>query len=385
MMMKTEGMIRVNPKDLRFTQDSIAVYFQSPHEDWRIDDTVDMIVSKKLSPKRFPMLSVVRYEGLLWSLDNRRLWVFRKAQVLKITVLLDPDFESRRRIVNLKSDRSLMARWSCESYFPTVRGKVRQYIHRQKLQLPAAAPLGSPDSETRPRLTPASTSPRSPAAACSRASHTLIEIDEHRRTPSSFLEVRLDAKIARQIVDSEQPADGGILADCQQLPGRCRRCFPGTDPARDSERHDTKATNGSLDDIFPAFQRTWQVAPTTLASNELIEGIKETQFHNTATPPATSPPRHVCLEVATFNVHSPAPFEHESMGSKATVQDTNYTGAATPEGTEIPKVGAEGEIPSPDSEEDHIPNAGPEVGCGKLYRFFYWLISSVLRLFGIQS
>ncbi|CAK9233662.1 unnamed protein product [Sphagnum troendelagicum] len=81
------------------------------------------------------------------------------------------------------------------------------------------------------------------------------------------------------------------------------------------------------------------------AADELTEAIKEPQFHSTATPPAGSPPRHVCLEVATFNVHSAAPFEHESMGSKATVQDTNYTGAATREGTEIPKVGAEGQFP----------------------------------------
>jgi hypothetical protein len=117
------------------------------------------------------------------------------------------------------------------------------------------------------------------------------------------------------------------------------------------------------------------VAPTTRAADELIEAIKEPQFHSTVTPPPAPPPRHVCLEVATFNVHSPAPFEYESMGSKATVQDTNYTGAPTPEGTEVPKVGAEGEIPSPDSEEDHIPNAGTEVRCGKLYRFFYRLIS----------
>jgi len=456
---QSEGMITVNPKDLRFTQDSIAVCFQSPHENWRIDEAVDMIVSKKLSPESFPMLSVVRYQGTLWSLDNRRLWVFRKAHVVRITVLLDPHFESHPRIVNLKSDRSLMARWSCESYFPRVRGKVRQYIDQrekvrqyidqQKLQLPAAAPTGFLHPENRPRLKPASTSLRSPAAACSRASHTVIDIDERRRTPGSFQQVPLHAEIASQIVDSEQAADGSMLADRQQLP-RTTRCFPGTDPARDSERHDKNVRNVSLDDIFPAFQRPWQVrdpvheedcssdiadiwtkmvkkseatsvdayssrglqaAPTTLAADEFIEAIKEPQFHSTATPPAASPPRHVCLEVATFNVHSAAPFEHESMGSKATVQDTNYTGAATPEGTEIPKVGAEGEIhtpeaeeeipnpdaeeetpnpeaegeiPTPDSEEDHIPNAGTEVRCGKLYRFFYWLISSVLKLFGIE-
>jgi hypothetical protein len=100
---ESEGMITVNPNDLRFTQDSIAVCFQSPHENSRIDDTVDMIVSKKLSPKSFPKLSVVRYQGTLWSLDNRRLWVFRKAHVVRITVLLDPEFESHPRIVNLKS------------------------------------------------------------------------------------------------------------------------------------------------------------------------------------------------------------------------------------------------------------------------------------------
>jgi hypothetical protein len=117
------------------------------------------------------------------------------------------------------------------------------------------------------------------------------------------------------------------------------------------------------------------VAPTTLAADELVEAIKEPQFHSTVTPPPASPPRHVCLEVATFNFHAAASFEHESMGSKATVQDTNYTGAATPEEAEIPKVGAEGEIPRPDSEEDHIPSAGTEVRYGELYRFYHWLIS----------
>ncbi len=437
---ESEGMITVNPNDLRFTQDSIAVCFQSPHENSRIDDTVDMIVSKNLSPKSFPKLSVVRYQGTLWSLDNRRLWVFRKAHVVRITVLLDPEFESHPRIVNLKSDRSLMARWSCESYFPRVRGKVRQYLDQQELHLPAAVPTGFLDPENWPRLTPASTSLRSPAAACSIASHTVIDIDERRRTPSSFRQVPLHAEIATQIVDSELPADGGILADRQQLP-RTTRCFPGTDPARDSESHDKKVRNVSLDDIFPACQRPWQVrdpvdeqdsssdiadiwtkmvekseatsvdahssrgllvAPTTLAADELIETIKEPQPHSTATPPAASPPRHVCLEVATFNVHSAVPFEHEGMGSKAPVQDTNYTGAVTPEGTELPKVGAEdeipntdaeeetpnteaeGKIPSPDSEEDHIPNAGTEVRCGKLFRFLYWLISFFLKPFGIE-
>ncbi|CAK9277080.1 unnamed protein product [Sphagnum jensenii] len=334
-----------------------------------------MIVSKKLSPESFPKLFVVRYQGTLWSLDNRRLWVFRKAHVVRITVLVYPDFESHPRIVNLKSDRSLMAQWSCESYFPRVRGNVRQYLDQQELKLPAAVPTGFLDPENGRRLTPASTSLRSPVAACSRASHTVIDIDERRRTPSSFRQVTLHAEIATQIVDSEQAVDGGMLADRQQLPCRCRQCFPGTDAVPDSERHGKKVRNGSLDDIFLAFQRPCQVAPTTLAADELIEAIKEPRFHSTAAPPAASPPRHVCLEVATFNVHSAAPFEHESMRSKATVQDTNYTGAATPEGTEIPKLGAEGQIPSPDAEEDHIPNAGTEVGCGKLYRFFYWLIS----------
>ncbi len=192
------------------------------------------------------MLSVVRYQGTLWSLDNRRLcWVFRKAHVVTITVLLDPRFESHPRIVNLKSDRSLMARWSCESYFPRVRGKVRQYLDQQGLQLPAAAPRGFLRPENWPRLTPASTSLRSPAAACSRASHTVIDIDERPRTPSSFRQVLPRAEFARQIVDSEQATDGGMLADRQQLP-RTTRCF----------------------------------------ADELIEAMKEPQFQSTATPPA---------------------------------------------------------------------------------------------------
>ncbi len=110
-----EETISVNPEDLRFTQDSIAVCFQSPYEDYRIDQTVDMIVSKKLSPNSFPMLNVVRYKGNLWCLDNRRVWVFRKARVASITVSVDPSFETHQRFLDIKSNTSLMKRWSAKN------------------------------------------------------------------------------------------------------------------------------------------------------------------------------------------------------------------------------------------------------------------------------
>ncbi|GLJ09091.1 hypothetical protein SUGI_0101660 [Cryptomeria japonica] len=71
----------VSPKKLRFTQDSIKNTFKEPYEYQHIDDAVDQIGNKQLNPAVLMPLTVVHHKSMLWSLDNRRLWVLRKAGV----------------------------------------------------------------------------------------------------------------------------------------------------------------------------------------------------------------------------------------------------------------------------------------------------------------
>ena len=44
-------------------------------------DAVDDILLGKLQPSDFPQMRVVQHRGVWYSLDNRRLWVFKAAQV----------------------------------------------------------------------------------------------------------------------------------------------------------------------------------------------------------------------------------------------------------------------------------------------------------------
>lgn len=86
--------VEVDPQDLHFTQTSVGATFQAfPNARGagdRIWEAVYRILSNELSPAEFPRLKVVEYDGLLWSLDNRRLFVFRNALVQRIVVTLVP-------------------------------------------------------------------------------------------------------------------------------------------------------------------------------------------------------------------------------------------------------------------------------------------------------
>lgn len=116
----------VDPSDLRFTQDSISVKFKAPFDSTRIDDAVDMIVSGEWTASKFARICVVDVDGVLFSMDNRRLWVFRKAALRSITVNLKKDYFSHPRLQHLKGDPGRMEKMASKSFFPKVRGKVRQ-------------------------------------------------------------------------------------------------------------------------------------------------------------------------------------------------------------------------------------------------------------------
>lgn len=117
----------VSPDDLRFTQDSIAIKFRHPYDYLKIDDAVEQLQKGLLAANEFRPMNVVRHNGTLWSLDNRRLWVFRRAQVQQVTVnIVSARYSERSQMFfkNLDAQRA----YCSPLYYPRVRGRVRSSI-----------------------------------------------------------------------------------------------------------------------------------------------------------------------------------------------------------------------------------------------------------------
>ena len=67
------------PSEIRFTHDSIQPHFQNlrhPH----LNQTIDDIVSGRMSWMDFPTIEVAEFQNELYSINNRRLYVFRVLQ-----------------------------------------------------------------------------------------------------------------------------------------------------------------------------------------------------------------------------------------------------------------------------------------------------------------
>ena len=118
----------MHPSDLRFTQHSIGVSFKGPFNSTRIDDAVDMIISGEWTASTFACIHVVEVDGVLFSLDNRRLWVFRKARLSSITVKLKRANFNHPRLRDFTDNPSHLKMMKSVSFFPRVRGKLRRRI-----------------------------------------------------------------------------------------------------------------------------------------------------------------------------------------------------------------------------------------------------------------
>jgi len=119
----------VSPDDLRFTQDSIAIKFRYPYDFLRIDDAVEQLQKGLLAATVFTPMNVVRHNGTLWSLDNRRLWVFRRARVQQVTVnIVSSSYSERSRMFFMNLDAQLERDYCSPLYYPRVRGRVRSSI-----------------------------------------------------------------------------------------------------------------------------------------------------------------------------------------------------------------------------------------------------------------
>ena len=67
-------VIELNPQTIRFTHDSIFHIFKNGV---RLSDTISDLENNLIKVEDFPMIRVVLHKGCYWSLDNRRLYVFK--------------------------------------------------------------------------------------------------------------------------------------------------------------------------------------------------------------------------------------------------------------------------------------------------------------------
>ncbi|XP_069124895.1 uncharacterized protein [Argopecten irradians] len=76
--------MKLKPSEIRFCQDSINFVFdkKSSHSGKRIGETLDALLRGQCTVSQIPTITVVQRNGVWYTADNRRLWVFRKLEEL---------------------------------------------------------------------------------------------------------------------------------------------------------------------------------------------------------------------------------------------------------------------------------------------------------------
>jgi hypothetical protein len=84
-------VINLAPSEIRYSQDSISNSFgdSTHHAGQYIGETLDEIVRDPDTANLIPNISVFKIGGKWFTLDNRRLWVFKKAEELDILSYID--------------------------------------------------------------------------------------------------------------------------------------------------------------------------------------------------------------------------------------------------------------------------------------------------------
>ncbi|XP_021362057.1 uncharacterized protein LOC110455929 [Mizuhopecten yessoensis] len=74
----------LRPSQIRFSQDSINNKFdkKSAHAKRPIGETLDALLKGECDISHIPPITVVDRDGVWFTVDNRRLWVFRKLEEL---------------------------------------------------------------------------------------------------------------------------------------------------------------------------------------------------------------------------------------------------------------------------------------------------------------
>jgi hypothetical protein len=109
----------VDPNDLRFTQDTISPAFQHPYQGEFLEDVIAQIKRKDMTASMFPKPEVIKHENTLWCLNNRRLYVFRKAKVDRIDVQISTS-RIHARLSSVLEDPGKKKKMMKKGYFPFV-------------------------------------------------------------------------------------------------------------------------------------------------------------------------------------------------------------------------------------------------------------------------
>ena len=71
----------IDPKSIRFSQDSISYKFQKPFENQTVDDFIAGLGNKSIDPSTIKPIRIVEKDGMIFTLDNRRLYSFQKVDI----------------------------------------------------------------------------------------------------------------------------------------------------------------------------------------------------------------------------------------------------------------------------------------------------------------
>lgn len=111
--------IAVDPNDLRFTQDTISPAFKHPYQGVFLKDVIAQIKRKDMPVSTFPKPEVINHESTLWCLDNRRLYVFRRAKVGKIDIQIWTS-RTHPRLSSVLEDPKKKKKMMKREFFPYV-------------------------------------------------------------------------------------------------------------------------------------------------------------------------------------------------------------------------------------------------------------------------
>ena len=70
---------KMNPYEIRFSQDSISYNFRDGMG--TIDQMAEGLRSGSINPDDIPLIRIFKRDGKIYTLDNRRLWAFREANI----------------------------------------------------------------------------------------------------------------------------------------------------------------------------------------------------------------------------------------------------------------------------------------------------------------
>lgn len=119
-------LVSLSPSEIFFSQDSILNHFgnYTPHGNKLIGETLDDILSGKCKLTDLPTIKVAKKRGLWVTADNRRLWVFKKLQILG---------ECDKIVVQHANTPRILARKKCVLSSIRVRGNEGGYLWRSRI------------------------------------------------------------------------------------------------------------------------------------------------------------------------------------------------------------------------------------------------------------